>query len=314
MTKPSVLSFETYDLWDAVPMEKLFDVHQYPVSGNTDELPLEVRSSICAFAFKGHSLLGADIIDAFPNLGLIANYGVGYDTIDVAYAASKNIQVSNTPDVLTADVADLAVGMLLALSRGIVGAAHWVTSGEWSRSGAYPLQRTVTGKTVGIVGMGRIGRAIANRLQAFDMNIHYFSRSKKDVAHNWTFHNDVEALAEAVDILIVAVSGGPDTLDIISSDVIKAIGPDGVLVNVSRGTTVDESALIEALTTGGLRAAALDVYKNEPHIDARLLSLNNVLLQPHQSSGTIETRKKMGALQRSNLQAYFANEPLVTPI
>ncbi len=314
MIKPSILSFETYDTWDVVPMDVLFDVHQFPASGNADNLSFEIRESIRAFAFKGHSVLDANIIDAFPNLGLIANYGAGYDTIDVAYAKSKNIKVSNTPDVLTDDVADLAVGMLLALSRDIVGAARWVTSGDWAKSGAYPLQRTVTGKIVGIVGMGRIGRAIANRLQAFQMNIHYFSRSKKDYAHDWTYHEDVEALANAVDILFVAVSAGPDTADIISANVLNAIGPDGILINISRGTTVDENSLIKALETGGIRAAALDVYKNEPNIDARLLSLENVLLQPHQSSGTIETRKKMGELQQENLIAYFADKPLVTPI
>lgn len=314
MTKPPILSFETYDAWDAEPMNTLFDVHQFPVSGNTEDLPSNIRESIRAFAFKGHSTLGANTIDAFPNLELIANYGAGYDTIDIAYAATKNIQVSNTPDVLTDDVADLAVGMLLALSRDIVGAAHWVSSGDWAKSGAYPLQRTVTGKTVGIVGMGRIGRAIAKRLQAFDMTIHYFSRSEKEYAQEWAYHDDVVALASAVDILIVAVSGGPDTADIISRDVLNAMGPDGILVNVSRGTTVDEDALIKALTTGGIRAAALDVYKNEPNIDARLLSLKNVLLQPHQSSGTIETRKKMGELQRRNLTAFFAGDPLITPI
>ncbi len=146
------------------------------------------------------------------------------------------------------------------------------------------------------------------------MDIHYFARSKKDCADDWTYHDDIEALAREVDILIVTVSAGPDTADIISANVLKAIGPDGILVNVSRGSTVDENALIEALKTGGLRAAALDVYKNEPNIDVRLLSLPNILLQPHQSSGTIETRKKMGQLQRKNLLQYFADEPLETPI
>lgn len=314
MKKHDILSFETYDSWDSVPMEQLFNVHQVPVSGNMQDLPSEVRDRIGAFAFKGHSTLGADVIDAFPSLGLIANYGAGYDTIDVDYAMSKGIKVTNTPDVLTDDVADLAVGMLIAVSRDIVGASRWVGSGDWAKSGAYPLQRTVTGKTVGIVGMGRIGQAIASRLQAFKMEIHYFSRSKKDTSTDWIYHNELEVMAGAVDILIVAVSAGPETEDIISSDVLKSLGSDGILVNVSRGITVDEQALIKSLETGGIRAAALDVYKNEPHIDSRLLELHNVLLQPHQSSGTIETRKKMGALQRENLMAYFAKKPLLTPI
>lgn len=296
-------------------MQELFDVHPFPLSGNTDELSVKVRESIRAFAFKGHSSLCAGIIDAFPNLGLIANYGAGYDTIDVAHAAAKGIKVCNTPDVLTDDVADLAVGMLIAVSRDIVGASRWVTSGDWATSGAFPLQRTVTGKNVGIIGMGRIGLATANRLQAFNMDIHYHSRSRKfHVPDCWAYHDSVVALASAVDVLIVAVSAGPDTVDIIDADVLAALGSDGVLVNVSRGLTVDENALIEALEHGRIHAAALDVYKNEPNIDARFLSLPNVLLQPHQSSGTIETRKKMGELQRQNLLAYFANEPLLTPV
>lgn len=313
MTKPHILSFDNYDQWDTEPLNELFEVHQFPASGDPEELSTETRESIRAFAFKGHSSLGADTMDAFANLGLIANYGVGYDTIDVAHATSRGIKVTNTPDVLTDDVADLAVGMMIALSRGIVGGSSWVTSGNWTQSGAYPLQRTVSGTTVGIAGLGRIGQAIGHRLQGFNMDIHYYSRTPKG-AEGWTYHDNIVDLAKAVDALIVVVSGGPETAGIISAEVIEALGPDGLLVNSSRGSTVDENALIEALQHKKIRAAALDVFNNEPNIDSRLLSLDNVLLQPHQSSGTVETRKLMGELQRKNLIAYFSDQPLITPV
>lgn len=313
MPKPYLLSFETYDDWDVVPMHEQFDIHEFPTSGNVMDIDSALRNKIRAFAFKGHSALGKDIIDAFPNLGIIANYGVGYDSIDVAYASEKNIAVTNTPDVLTDDVADLAIGMLLALSRDIVGASRWVRSGNWISSGAYPLQRTISGTSVGIVGLGRIGHAIATRLESFNTDIHYFARSEKDTP-NWTYHDNLLELAKTVDIMMVAVSGGPETAGLISSDVINVLGADGVIVNSSRGTTIDEEALIHALQQKRIRAAALDVYYNEPKIDRRFLLLDNVLLQPHQSSGTIETRKRMGELQRQNINAFFAEKPLITAV
>lgn len=311
--KPHILGFESFDEWDSVPMNELFTVHQFPASGNPADLTAEVRDQVRAFAFKGHAQLGADIMDAFPNLGLVANYGVGYDTIDVEHASSRGIKVTNTPDVLTNDVADLAVGMTLALNRGIPGAADWITSGQWASAGAYPLQRTLSNTSVGIAGLGRIGRAIGNRLQGFETDIHYYARSQKDTP-GWTYHDNLISLAKQSDIFIVAVSGGPDTLKIISSDVISALGTDGLLINISRGSTMDEDALISALQNKQIRGAALDVFNNEPNIDSRFMQLDNVLLQPHHSSGTIETRKQMGALQRQNLSAYFADEPLVTPV
>jgi len=313
MSKPTIVSFENYDPWDAEPMAASFDVHKMPASGSPQDLPADVRSAVRAFAFKGHSMLGAELMDAFPGLELIANYGVGYDTIDVEYAASKGIRVSNTPDVLTDDVADLAVGMLLTLSRDIIGASNWVRSGNWGKSGAYPLQRTVTGKTVGIAGLGRIGRSIANRMQAFNSDIHYYSRSEKDTP-GWTYHSSVNGLANAVDILVVSVSAGPETAKIISGEVLESLGADGIMVNISRGVTVDEEALLAALQNGTIRSAALDVFNNEPNIDERFMKLDNVLLQPHQSSATVETRKKMGKLQFDNLEAYFAGKPLLTPV
>jgi len=193
MSKRHILTFETYDDWDTVPMEAEYTVHNLPHGASLDSLPAEAFEQVEAFAFRGHDHLGADIMDAFPKLGMIANYGVGYDTIDVDYATSRGIRVTNTPDVLTEDVADLAVGMLIAGSRGMIGASDWVRSGQWSK-GAYPLQRKVSGSTVGIVGLGRIGRAVAERLVPFGCDIPYYSRAPKETP-GWTHHADLVALS-----------------------------------------------------------------------------------------------------------------------
>lgn len=313
MTKPHILTFETYDDWDAQPLEQQYVVHNLPYGGSLGDLPEEAISNVQAFAFRGHGALGSGLMDAFPRLGMIANYGVGYDTIDVAYATSKGIRVTNTPDVLTDDVADLAVGLVIAKSRDIVGASDWVRSGNWAQKGNFGLQTKVSEKRVGIVGLGRIGRSVAERLQPFKMDIYYYARSQKETP-GWTHHDDISAMALQVDILIVCLSGGAETKGMIDKNVLESLGPNGLLVNVSRGTTVDQSALLDVLETGKLGGAALDVFENEPNIDPRFLVLNNVLLQPHQSSGTVETRKVMGQLQRDNLAAYFSGKPLLTPV
>lgn len=311
--KPHILTFESYDDWDSIPLEETYTVYNLPHGASLNTLPSEAFETVQAFAFKGHDTLGAETMDAFPKLGMIANYGVGFDTIDVEYASSKGIRVTNTPDVLTDDVADLAVGMVIAQSRGMVGASEWIRSGNWAKNGAFELQTKVSGKRVGIVGLGRIGRAVAERLQPFGGEIHYYSRSPKD-CDGWIHHSDIVAMAEAVDTLVITLSGGPNTVGIVGEKAIKALGPNGLLVNASRGTTVDEEALLDALETGAIKAAALDVFENEPDINKRFMALDNVLLQPHQSSGTVETRKIMGQLQRDNLAAYFAGKELLTPV
>ena len=313
MTKPHILTFDTYEIWDIGPMESSYRLHPMPDSGNVSDLPDDVISKIRAIAFKGHGALTAEIMDALPSLAMIANYGVGYDTIDVAHATRKGIRVSNTPDVLTEDVADLAVGMIIAQFRGIAGADDWVKSGNWSQIGSYPLQRKVSGKRIGIVGLGRIGRAIAERLAPFNVEISYYARQPKEEPE-WSHVGDIETLARDVDIMVVSLSGGPDTHGMVGKPAIEALGPNGLLVNISRGTTLDEAALLDALESGKLVAAALDVFLQEPDLDSRFLKLGNVLLQPHQSSGTIETRKAIGKLQRDNLAAFFAGKALITPV
>ena len=313
MSKPHILVVGAYPDWDNAPMSETYTTWQMEEGGTPDHLPDEALESIRAIAFRGHSFLSGAVMDRFPNLGMIANFGVGYDTIDVPHAVSRGIPVTNTPDILTEDVADLGIGMMIAWSRSIPGAQAWINSGNWAAQGEYHLQRKVSGKRAGIVGLGRIGRAVAERLVPFNIGVSYYSRNEKSTP-GWTHYSDIVALAREVDVLFVCVSGGPDTRDLIGEDVLTALGPTGLLINISRGTTIDEPALLDALENKRIAGAALDVFLNEPKIDSRFLDLPNVLLQPHQSSGTVETRMAMGELQRANLAAHFACKPLITPV
>jgi len=278
-----------------------------------ENLDAAQREAIKAVAYKGHHAFGATEMDLLPNVGVVANYGVGYDAIDVKEASARGIKVSNTPGVLNDDVADLAVAMLIMQGREMEHASAWARSGKWAEQGEYRLNRKVSGGRVGIVGLGRIGREIADRLAAFKMDIHYWSRSEKDTP-DWTHHSDPVSLANAVDYLIVALVGGPDTEQFVSKEVIAALGSRGVLVNISRGSTVDEGALLDALESGAIAGAALDVFLNEPKIDARFYALDNVVIQPHQGSGTVETRAAMAKLQRDNVLAFLGAKDLLTPV
>ena len=277
------------------------------------DLDAAQREAIKAVAYKGHHAFGATEMDLLPNVGVVANYGVGYDAIDVKEASARGIKVSNTPGVLNDDVADLAVAMLIMQGREMEHASAWARSGKWAEQGEYRLNRKVSGGRVGIVGLGRIGREIADRLAAFKMDIHYWSRSEKDTP-GWTHHADPVSLAHAVDYLIVALVGGSDTEQFVSKEVIAALGSRGVLVNISRGSTVDEGALLDALESGAIAGAALDVFLTEPKIDARFYALDNVVIQPHQGSGTVETRAAMAKLQRDNVLAFLGTKDLLTPV
>lgn len=313
-TKGVIACIGSYQEWDSAPLVAAYECLAMAKSDGLAALPDTVRAPVKAVAFKGHAPFGAAEMDLLPGLALIANYGVGYDAIDVAAASARGIKVTNTPDVLNDDVADLAVAMLIGLSRQIVpGAAH-VQSGLWAKGVDLPLNRKVSGRKAGIMGLGRIGREIADRLAAFKMEIHYHARSAKDVPEGWTFHADPIDLARACDDMVVALVGGAETQGYVSAPVLDALGADGTVTNISRGSTIDEAALLDRLEDGRLRGAALDVFLNEPQIDPRFLALDNVLLQPHQGSGTEETRRAMGQLQRDNIAAYFAGAALLTPV
>ena len=309
----SVLAIGPYAEAEIALLREAFDPQILDGPEEVAGLDAQIREAITAVAYKGHHPFGAAEMAQLPNLAVVANFGVGYDAIDTNAASERGVRVTNTPDVLNDDVADLAVALLLAQCREIERAGAWARSGNWKAHGEWPLNRKVSGGVAGIVGLGRIGREIADRLAAFKMDIHYFARSEKQTP-GWTHHADPVSLARAVDFLIVSIVGGEQTRGFVSRDAIEALGPRGVLVNVSRGTTVDEEALIEALEGGRIAGAALDVFLNEPDIDPRLLALDSVVVQPHQGSGTMETRLAMCRLQCDNIAAHLAGEALLTAV
>ena len=237
----------------------------------------------------------------------------GYDKVDVAAAKRRGIAVSNTPDVLTDCVADLAFGLLIDVARGITAADRFVRRGDWQPGAAFPLTRKVSGKRVGIVGLGRIGRAIAERASGFTMDVRYHSRTPAPKV-GWTYEGSLTALAEWADFLVIACAGGPSTHHLVSAEVLAALGPEGYLVNISRGTVVDEQALVAALVERRIAGAALDVFAQEPAVPAALLGMDHVVLAPHMASGTQETRLAMGRLMIDNLRSWYAQGTLLTPI
>jgi lactate dehydrogenase-like 2-hydroxyacid dehydrogenase len=248
----------------------------------------------------------------FPKLEIVSNFGVGYDSIDAKAAAARKITVTNTPDVLTEEVADLTIGLVLATVRRLPQADAYLRRGDWMRA-PFPLSPTLRGQKVGIVGLGRIGKAIAKRLEAFDLAIAYHGRSKQmDVAY--PYHPSVEALAEAVDILIIVAPGGPETRHVVGAKVMKALGPRGTLINVARGSLVDEVALAAALRSGELGAAGLDVFEVEPCVPRDLIGMENVVLLPHIGSASIHTRNMMGQLTVDNLVSWFEQGKPLTPV
>lgn len=302
-----------YSDTDTAALDAAFSPVTLASAAELPSLDDATRNAITALAYKGHHAFGAVEMDQLPNLELIANYGVGYDAIDVSAADARGINITNTPDVLNDDVADLAVAMLLMQVREMEQASNWARSGNWKSKGEYRLNRKLSGGRAGIVGLGRIGREIADRLAAFKMDLHYYARSEKETP-GWTYHADPVSLAEAVDYLVIAIVGGPETEKFVSKEVIDALGPRGVVVNISRGTTVDEAALLDALEQGRIAGAGLDVFLGEPDIDKRFYALDNVVIQPHQGSGTVETRAAMGQLQRDNIAAFHAGQPLLTAV
>jgi lactate dehydrogenase-like 2-hydroxyacid dehydrogenase len=308
-----VLSIGTYATMDADALRAQFGGPELPALADLDRLPAAVRQLIRAVACKSHEAFGAPEMDKLPALELIARYGVGYEAVDLPAAAARGIVVTNTPDVLNDDVADLAVAMWLGLLREVERGIANVRSGAWAAGGP-PLARKATGRRIGILGMGRIGRELADRLAAFKCEVHYAARSPKSTPPGWQFHPDALSLATAVDDLFVTVVGGAETEKMINAAVLTALGADGHLINLSRGSVVDEAALLTALQTGMIRGAALDVFLNEPTPDPHLVSLPNVLPLPHIGTATIETRRDMGALQRANIRAILDGKPALTPV
>jgi lactate dehydrogenase-like 2-hydroxyacid dehydrogenase len=270
------------------------------------------RDSIVAVTSRGKTVIDEPLLGRLPALQLVCAYGVGYDKIDAAAAARRGIVVTNTPDVLNADVADLAVALLLATLRRLPQADRFVRDGRWAQS-PFPLTATLRNRTIGMVGMGRIGREIAKRLAAFDVRIAYHSRNAVE-GLAYTYYPNLMAMAHEVDTMIVIVPGGKATEKLVDGNVLAALGENGVLVNVARGNVVDQSALIKSLQDGTILAAGLDVYDGEPLVPAELCAMENVVLLPHIGSGTVETRAAMGRLFLDNLTGWFKNGAAVSPV
>ncbi|MEY4748678.1 MAG: hypothetical protein RIQ60_892 [Pseudomonadota bacterium] len=267
---------------------------------------------VVAIAASGESKVSAELMARLPALRIVSVMGVGYDGIAVAAARERGIMVTHTPDVLNDEVADTAIGLMLCAARQLPAADRYVRAGLWPQ-GPMPLTRKMSGARLGLVGMGRIAKAIAQRAQAFGMSIAYTARSAKSELP-YAYHPSAAALAEVSDFLVVITPGGEGTRKLVNAEVLHALGPKGILVNVARGPVVDEGALIEALQKGVLGGAALDVFENEPHVPQALLDMPHVVVSPHIGSATRETRQAMVDLAMGNLAAHFAGRPLLTPV
>ena len=296
-------------------LDESFTCHRLYDASDPDALLAEVGPRIRGAATTGAVGLKGDVIARLPKLEAIASYGVGVDAIDLGACRARGVGVSNTPDVLTQEVADFAMTLLLASARQVAQADAYVRRGDYRRDGKdrYPLTARARGKKVGIVGLGKIGEAFARLCTAFGMDIAWYGpRPKAGVPYRYV--GDLVQLAAEVDFLVRTCRGGPETAGLVDSRVLAALGRKGTLVNVARGSVVDEKALVAALRSGTLGAAALDVYVDEPNAPPELFTMSNVLIQPHVASGTLETRQAMGQLVVDNLRSWFADGKLLTPL
>lgn len=290
-----------------------YAVHRFWEAADRDAFVAQIGPSVRGVATNGHSGCPTPLIDALPNLEIIASYGVGYDAINIADCKTRGVRVSNTPDVLNDAVAEITLGLMIALCRKIPQSDRYTREKRWVEEGNYPLTGELTGATVGILGLGRIGKEIARRCQAFKMRVVYHGRSKQ-AFQPYEYYADLTEMARDVDWLVVIAPGSAQTEGVVSRAVMAALGPEGCLVNVARGSLIDEPAMVEMLGAGALGGAALDVFAAEPSVPEALLGMDNVVLSPHQGSATHKTRAAMGDLVIQNLAAHFRGDPLLTPV
>ena len=311
-SRPHILTVAKLPPFLMEPLQAAYEVHDR--LHETDPAAFaRVAPLIRGIAGGGESRVPRSLMDQLPALEIVSIMGVGYDGVDVPAALERRIPVTHTPGVLNDEVADLAIGLMLSVARRIPLADRYVRAGRWAREGPMPLARKVSGARLGIVGLGRIGQAIASRAEAFGMSIAYTGRAAKaELAY--TFYPTAQALAAQVDFLIVITPGGAGTRHLINAEVLKALGPEGYLINVARGSVVDEAALVDALQQGVIAGAALDVFEKEPHPTEALWSMDNVVLTPHMASATVQTRHAMAKLAVDNLHAHFAGQALFTPV
>lgn len=277
--------------------------------GVVREANLEARGlAVCG----GHTRIDADFVELFPRLEIVSSFGVGYDHIDAVSLARRGIVVTHTPDVLTGEVADLALGLLIATVRQLPQVDRYLRAGQWLQR-PYPLTATLRGRKVGILGLGRIGKAVAQRVAAFDVPVAYHGRNKQaDVPYR--YYASLNEMARDVDVLIVVTPGGAGTKNLVNAEVLRNLGPNGILVNVSRGSVVDEPALIQALRDKTILSAGLDVFVDEPRVPAELIAMDHIVLLPHVGSASVHTRNAMGQLVVDNLTAWFAGKGPKTPV
>ena len=294
-------------------LEETYQLHRLWQAEDPEAVLNSIREDITGIVSVYSRKISAKLINALPNLEIISHFGVGYDNIDVAAAKEQGVIVTNTPDVLTDDTADMGMGLLLCVMRRLVEGDIYVRTGQWSKKGALPLGRSLRGKTMGVVGLGRIGQAVATRAQSFGMDIVYHGRHVKDgVAY--PFFASLEEMAAAVDVLMLTCAYSEKTHHLVDAKILKALGKSGVLINIARGKVVDETALIDMLEAGMIAGAGLDVFENEPDVPSALCRLDNVVLQPHQASATQETRGAMAQLVVDNLRLYFEKAEVLTPV
>lgn len=307
--KPEIVLLERMMPQIEKALDDAYTVHYLPDTPSLAAVAPRVRAVVTG----GGTGVPPDVMAALPELGLIAVNGIGTDAVDLREAQRRNIHVTTTPGVLTDDVADMAIALLLAVSRGIVRADRYVRAGDWPTGAPIALGHRVSGKRMGIVGLGHVGRAIAHRAQAFGMQVAYNDvREIPDAG--FAYHADLTDLARASDILVVAAAGGAGSRGIVNAGVLDALGHAGILVNVARGSVVDEDALVAALREGRLGGAGLDVFAHEPDVPAALLAMDNVVLQPHRASATVETRLAMGEMVLGNLAAFYAGSRLLSAV
>ena len=290
-------------------LEANYQVHKLWQADNPDALLKEIATDVKAIVTDGGSGASAELMRQLPGAEVVSVFGVGVDAVDLDYCKANGIRVGNTPDVLSDDVADLALALCLASYRQVPFAHEYACSGKWLSEGPAPLTTKFSGSKVGIFGLGRIGQAIAKRLEGFSCEICYSNRNKRnDVSYR--YFADIKEMAAEVDCLILAVAPTPDMAGFVNEAVLKALGPTSFIVNISRGLVIDEKALAAALQNGQIAGAGLDVFEKEPQITAELMNLPNVVLQPHVASGTTQTRTAMGNLMLENLANYFNGEEL----
>jgi lactate dehydrogenase-like 2-hydroxyacid dehydrogenase len=315
MAKPGLL--HTGPMMDLIEqgVAPAFEVHRLHQAPDREALLTRIAPSVRAICTGSHTGVRTDaaLMARFPNLKIIGNFGVGYDTIDIPVAANRGVVITNTPDVLTEEVADTTLGLLLATLREFYDAEKWLRDGRWPGEGDYRLTASLRDRSVGIAGFGRIGKAIARRIEAFGIPVSYFGRNPQAGVAN-RYYSDLVTMARDIDTLILVIPGGPATANLVDARVLEALGPRGILINMARGSVVDEAALIAALKARTILRAGLDVFVGEPNINPEFMQLDNVTLLPHVGSASNHTRGAMGQLVVDNLLAFAAGKPPKTQV